>query len=129
MELSPVKSSFIEAVGYDEPSKKLSVRFHTGETWDYQPVPAEIHTGMIAAESVGIFFHTRIRGRFSSKMVGKSVGSPVVAQLGDKWVRTVEVVRREDGTTGPPLQTEDIRGKKFQYVGLQDGTAYYKEIE
>lgn len=53
IELEPVKSSLISAVGYDAPTKTMRVRFHSGATYDYQNVPGELHAQIISAPSIG----------------------------------------------------------------------------
>lgn len=53
IELEPVKSSLIEAIGYDAPTQTLRVRFKSGATYDYQNVTGEIHAQIISAPSIG----------------------------------------------------------------------------
>ncbi len=64
--MKPINSSNIHSVGYD--NGKLSVKFHSGATWDYE-CPEELHTRMMAAhdagESVGKFFHAHVRNKFA----------------------------------------------------------------
>ncbi len=63
--LTPVTSSQIHAVGYDEPTKTLTVQFKSkggpGSTYTYSGVPAEVHQGLMGAESKGKFFGERIK--------------------------------------------------------------------
>jgi hypothetical protein len=61
MTMSPIKSSQIEAVGYDAASKTLAVKFVRGTTYSYRDVPAETYTQMMAAESIGKFFGQNIK--------------------------------------------------------------------
>lgn len=53
IELEPVKSSLIDAVGYDAPTQTLRVRFHSGCTYDYQNVTGVLHAQIISAPSIG----------------------------------------------------------------------------
>lgn len=70
--LTPVTSSQIEAVGYDEASKTLAVQFKKGSVYHYANVPAEIYQSFSKAESLGRFFGTNIKAhpdRFPFKKV------------------------------------------------------------
>jgi KTSC domain len=61
MEMIPVRSSTIEAVGYDETSLVLHVRFLSGGTYEYIGVPQTIFQQLIQAPSKGSFFDTSIK--------------------------------------------------------------------
>lgn len=61
MELTPVKSSNIEAVGYDAGAREMHVRFRGGATYRYRDVAPELHQALIGAESVGKHFHAHVR--------------------------------------------------------------------
>lgn len=67
----PVKSSMLEAVGYDSVSRVLSARFkgsaYVHPTLD---VPPETHAELMAAPSIGKAYNELIRGKFTA-------GSPV----------------------------------------------------
>jgi len=41
MELTPVTSRHIEAIGHDELTGTLTVQFRTGATYEYEDVPRE----------------------------------------------------------------------------------------
>lgn len=62
--MTPVKSSNIEAVGYDAEKKILSVKFKSGGTFQYGDVPEGVHKAFVGADSVGSYFHRHIRGNF-----------------------------------------------------------------
>lgn len=64
MERTPVSSSNIAAVGYDEPTKTLEVEFNSGLVYQYDSVPISIYESMISASSVGVFFHENVKGQF-----------------------------------------------------------------
>jgi KTSC domain len=68
----PVASSHIKAVGYDEATSSMAVEFHNGSTYRYEKVPAEIHVGLITAESPGRYFAANVRGKFGHKPEPKS---------------------------------------------------------
>lgn len=59
--LTPVSSSQIEAIGYDEASKTLAVKFKKGAVYQYQNVPAELYKQFSKAESLGKFFGATIK--------------------------------------------------------------------
>lgn len=60
--LTPVDSSQIEAVGYDETTKTLAIKFkHGGSVYHYDNVAPELYTDLCAAESKGAFFGKRIK--------------------------------------------------------------------
>ena len=64
MDLTPVKSSLITAVGYDEAQKELTVEFKKGGVYSYKPVPLPIYTAMQEAVSVGSFFLRNVKGQY-----------------------------------------------------------------
>lgn len=59
MELTPVESSNISAVGWED--EVLEIEFNKGGKYRYYGVPEEIYKAMMAAPSKGKFFHSRIR--------------------------------------------------------------------
>lgn len=69
MEFEKTKSSYITAVGYDEPTKELRVQFKSGATWKYFAVPEAAHVSLILAESIGKYFAKEIKGVYSGKKV------------------------------------------------------------
>ena len=69
MTMMPVSSSNISAVGYDGQTRTLTIEFKSGGRHAYADVPAELHKAMMAAESVGKFFHANIKSAFQSSRV------------------------------------------------------------
>lgn len=65
MNLQPVVSSQIAAIGYDQATKILAVQFKgkngPGTIYTYADVPPEVHHGLMNAESKGKFFGERIK--------------------------------------------------------------------
>lgn len=67
MKMEPVKSSQIQAIGYDAAQQLLRVQFHPkkdekeGVMYEYSRVTPEIHQALMSAESLGRFFGTVIR--------------------------------------------------------------------
>lgn len=69
MNRTPVKSSTIASVGYDETDHVLEVEFARGGVYQYRPsgrhpngVPAETAMGMLTADSVGTYFAENVKG-------------------------------------------------------------------
>jgi hypothetical protein len=59
-----VDSSTIVAVGYDPASATLEIEFHERRIYRYAGVPERHFGGLVAAPSVGRYFHRHIRGRY-----------------------------------------------------------------
>jgi hypothetical protein len=53
MEMTPVTSSQVESVGYDEKTKTMQVQFKRGGLYEYSDVTPEIHERLITADSIG----------------------------------------------------------------------------
>lgn len=51
--LTPVKSSNVEAMGYDEATKTARVRFKGGQTYRYTDVPKDLFEAVVGSQSVG----------------------------------------------------------------------------
>ena len=64
MEMIPVESSNIEAVGYDGDSSTLQVEFKNGGTYQYFDVPEHIFEGLRDADSVGRYLASVIKGSY-----------------------------------------------------------------
>lgn len=62
--MKPVKSSNLEAIGYDEATRVLSIKFKSGGTFKYAGVPPSVHEEFMKADSHGKFFHKHIRNKF-----------------------------------------------------------------
>ena len=68
--LTPVKSSNIEAVGYEPGTRTLIVKFKNGGTYHYSECLPEHYEGLIGAESPGGFLHKNIKGKFKHSKSG-----------------------------------------------------------
>ena len=62
IEMIPVNSSFIRAVGHD--GHTLYVEFHTGRIYDHHGVPEAVFHGLMNAASLGAFYNHHSRGRY-----------------------------------------------------------------
>jgi hypothetical protein len=62
IEMKPVTSSQIKAIGHDEATHTLRVQFVKGEVfWRYENVTKEIHSLLMTAQSIGAFFTANIK--------------------------------------------------------------------
>ncbi|MFC0772667.1 KTSC domain-containing protein [Terrimonas alba] len=61
MEMIPVSSSNLSAVGYDYDTSTLRIEFLKSGTYIYQGVPAEVYEGLLAAGSKGQYFDQFIK--------------------------------------------------------------------
>jgi KTSC domain-containing protein len=62
VEMVPVNSSAIRAVGYD--GHTLTVEFHTGRIYDHPGVPEALFHGLVNAPSMGFYYNHFIRRRY-----------------------------------------------------------------
>ena len=64
--LRPVESSSVEAVGYDPATAKLYIRFRgSGRAYVYADVPPAVYKALMAADSIGRFVNTEIKGAYA----------------------------------------------------------------
>jgi hypothetical protein len=63
------KNSHVESVGHDPVTQTLRVKFKNGGAYDHAGVPAHHHSGMLAADSPGKYFHAHIRGKYEHTKV------------------------------------------------------------
>ena len=61
MNLVPVASSNLRAIGYDTNTKTLQVAFCNNSLYEYYAVPDSIHSGLMEAKSHGSYFDTHIK--------------------------------------------------------------------
>ena len=61
--MEAVKSGNIEAVGYDPAKSELHVQFKGGGHYVYDGVTAASHRSMLAADSIGGFLSSKIKGQ------------------------------------------------------------------
>lgn len=78
MEMQEVKSSWIEAVGYDEGAQELHVKFRPGrgggKTYIYGMVSREVYEEMLEAESVGRYYQAHIKDVYEWRIGGAEDG-------------------------------------------------------
>ena len=64
MDLKPVKSSGIAAVGYEPNTKTLGVKFRSGDLYHYHDVSAQAHQDLIGAKSIGQHFAAKVTNKY-----------------------------------------------------------------
>ena len=64
MERTPVSSSDIASIGYDEDDQILEVEFNSGSVYQYSGVPSREHDGIMNADSKGKYLHANIKNRY-----------------------------------------------------------------
>jgi len=63
MDMQPVKSSALAAVGYDAATKELHVEYRNGGKYKYAGVSPEQHKALMASDSHGKHFAQHIRAK------------------------------------------------------------------
>lgn len=56
-----VESSNISAIGYDQPTRTMTVEFLNGDIYAFHPVMENAHNELIKAESIGKHFHIHFK--------------------------------------------------------------------
>jgi hypothetical protein len=64
MQLIPVRSSLLAAVGYDPWRHVLEIEFKNGALYQYLAVPEWEYERLLRAESHGAYFNAEIRNRY-----------------------------------------------------------------
>lgn len=63
IKLTPVTSSQIEAIGHDEPTSTLAIKFRHGGVYHYQNFPHAKFVEFATAASIGSYFYAHIKQR------------------------------------------------------------------
>lgn len=64
MEMIPLRSSAISAVGYDEQFGRMRILFHDGHSYDFCRVPRYVFDGLLRASSAGTYYNQHIKDRY-----------------------------------------------------------------
>jgi hypothetical protein len=67
---TPVRSTSIRGIGYDEATHTLDVQFAGGGIYRYDGVEAALYEELKVAESPGRFLNERVRGNFRCHRIG-----------------------------------------------------------
>jgi len=71
MTRTPVSSSNLSSIGYDDSSGTLEIAFKTGGVYQYHNIPGSIYLALMAAPSHGTYFDRNIkRGGYSFTKIG-----------------------------------------------------------
>ena len=65
MDMLPVISSAMQAVGYDPVSRRLRIRFVEGNEYDFCGVPESVYRGLMVASSKGTYYNDYIKDRYA----------------------------------------------------------------
>lgn len=60
MNRTPVKSSNVDSVGYEEPTKTLEIKYNSGRIYQYFGIEPQMHLDLLAAESIGRYVQQNI---------------------------------------------------------------------
>lgn len=72
MDLKPVTSSNIEAVGYNPKTQELQVQFKGKTVYAYDAVPEEVHSELMGdGTGIGGRFHRLIKEKFVTRKLTK----------------------------------------------------------
>lgn len=69
LQMTKVKSSNIDSVGYEAESKTLHVIFQGGGHYTYKKVDPKLFDQLMKAPSIGSFIHQNIKGRHETKRI------------------------------------------------------------
>ncbi|ELS01212.1 hypothetical protein Xen7305DRAFT_00009140 [Xenococcus sp. PCC 7305] len=64
MNMIPVRSSAICAIGYDSLTRRMQINFHDSGTYTFCRVPQRIFDGFLSASSKGTYYNRYIRDRY-----------------------------------------------------------------
>lgn len=90
MKMTPVKSSNIDSVGYDDLTKRLDVKFKGGKTFCYADVTRDEHAQLMAANSIGKHFGVFIK---ATKVCTESIPDPKDALIAAQALQIVALRR------------------------------------
>jgi len=69
MKMTPVESSNLSAVGYDEKTQTMNVRFNSGGLYAYYNEPEKTYRKLMDADSHGSYFNTFIKGMYGDTKI------------------------------------------------------------
>jgi hypothetical protein len=69
MDRTPVSSSNLSSVGYDQQDRILEIEFNDGGIYQYHDVPPSIYEELMNASSHGSYFHSNIRENFRTNQI------------------------------------------------------------
>ena len=66
---TPVSSSSLSSVGYDDDADVLEIAFHSGGVYRYRDVSDEVYRDLLRANSKGQYFHEHVRGEYEYERI------------------------------------------------------------
>ena len=82
---NPVSSSNIAEIGFDDDKQILAVVFKSGAIYHYAGVSADLALDFLHAPSIGRFYSTQIKGKFTGqKMTGHCPRCGIQARVGEE---------------------------------------------
>ncbi|NLG35691.1 MAG: KTSC domain-containing protein [Lentisphaerae bacterium] len=67
VDLQPVDSSAVKAIGYDAATQTLFVQMlATMEVYAYEDVPAKVYKSFLSSKSKGRFYTDKVKGKYTS---------------------------------------------------------------
>ncbi len=64
MNMIPVRSSALQAIGYDPATQRMKIKFQQGQTYDFCRVPEQVFNALLNAPSKGDYYNNHIRDRY-----------------------------------------------------------------
>jgi hypothetical protein len=61
MDRTPVTSTALKSVGYDDKARALEVEFAHGGVYRYLDVPRNVYEGLLMAESCGAYYDEHVK--------------------------------------------------------------------
>lgn len=91
MERTPIQSSSIVSVGYDEARSELEIAFRSGRTYRYFDVPESVYAWLLRVPSPGTYVNRHVRDRYRFEEVTQA---PLVPELSEALRRSLQ--QRDD---------------------------------
>ena len=73
-QMQPVRSSQVQAIGYDADKKELYVSWHSGKTSVYSSVPPAVHQNLLNAPSVGKAINLTVKHHYAHRYAAGEIG-------------------------------------------------------
>lgn len=70
MDMKPVASSNIQAVGYDESTETMRLQFANGSVYEYHNIPSIVYNDFMQASSLGAYLNRNIRNNYPYEKIG-----------------------------------------------------------
>jgi KTSC domain len=72
MNIKPVESTTLVAIGYDATREILQLEFRSQAVYRYFGVPGGVYEALVAAPSKGRYFNGAIRGHFAHTLISRT---------------------------------------------------------